>query len=130
MSDVTDKAAAVLLYKTTMDTLRICRGSNPGKSGKILALCATPELVDVMRYNATLLDALVFDYATRVAAGCRRRLRSRRPRRPRSLRLIYSNESRKNKCASGFNSIRGPCESRLRSGRCSKENVQRRRQPR
>ena len=68
MSDVTDKAAAVLLYKTTMDTLRICRGSDPGKSGKILALCATPELVDVMRYNATLLDALVFDYATRVAA--------------------------------------------------------------
>ena len=99
MSDGTDKAAAALLYKTTMDTLRICRGSNPSKSGKILALCATPELVDMMRYNASLLDALVFDYATRVAADMPPHVRSRTHRRPRTLALIYSNQPQKNKSA-------------------------------
>ena len=51
MSDET-RAAAALLYKATMNTLRRCRAnSNVVRSAEDLAHCATPQLVDVVMSN-------------------------------------------------------------------------------
>ena len=66
MSDET-RAAAALLYKATMNTLRRCRGnSNVVRSAEDLAHCATPQLVDVVMSNDSLMHALALHYALQV----------------------------------------------------------------
>ena len=68
MSDET-RAAAALLYRATMTTLRRCRATGRAvRSNEELAVCSTPQLVDVVQSNDSLMHALALDYALRCVA--------------------------------------------------------------